>query len=753
MPSGETRVFTVNCAPIADSKGKPRGVLVTFDDVTELVEKNDELHQMVDQLEVSQAEVQRQNKELHYLATQDPLTGCLNRRAFNEQFDEAFKKATDSGTELSCIMADIDHFKAVNDTYGHGVGDEVIKLLADILHANARDLDFVGRYGGEEFCVVFPDMAIDQAAEVAERIRIATKQESGEKFAAGPRVTISIGVASLHYQAADPSELNHQADRALYVAKESGRNRVINWDAEQIALAEQDENTDTQEREVVNDTTATPVAEEDSSQVADNNSGVIAEGEVERLQVRIKQLESIASEYSQELQYKSSYDTLTGLPNELLFYDRIKQAIARAQRSSQTIAVLTLDIDLFKRVNNAFGRETGDKLLKELADRISQILRESDGVTLFGSESKDITVSRLSGDEFGVLLTDLNDMQPVTWIVRRMFESLAEPISVDQQEIVVTCNIGISLYPEDGVSPEVLLNHAGAARQYAKQVSGENSYQLFDAQMHQISLTQMQTETELRRAIENDEFILYYQPKLDMSTSTVNGVEALVRWNHPNKGLLSPYEFIAVAEQSGLIVQIGEWVIRQACLQAKAWHLMGLEHIRMAVNLSAVQLRQKNFSERIMEIVEDADLSPKHLELEITETMIMDNLETAVETLNRLHDKGFWISIDDFGTGYSSLNYLKHLPLDTLKIDKSFLRDILTDNYDKTIVKTIIAMAHSMDLKVTAEGVETQDQLDLLREYSCDEMQGYLFSRPMPATDVTELLRKKPDDAEVKFAS
>lgn len=751
VPSGKTLVFTVNSAPIPDSKGKPRGVLVTFDDVTELAEKNDELHQMVDKLEVSQAEVQRQNKELHYLATKDPLTGCLNRRAFNEKFDEAFEKATNSGDELSCIMADIDHFKAVNDNYGHGVGDEVIKLLADILHANAREQDFVGRYGGEEFCVVFPNMTIDETAEVGERIRVATKQESGEKFAAGPRVTLSVGVASLCYQAADPSELNHQADRALYVAKESGRNRVIKWDAEQILLAEQDENNDSK-LEAVNDAIDPSVVEEDSGQVVDSTNVVLPEGEVDRLQVRIKQLESIASQYSQELQYKSSYDTLTGLPNELLFYDRIKQAIARAQRSSQTVAILSLDIDLFKRVNSAFGRETGDRLLKELAGRLPQVLRESDGVTLFGSESKDVTVSRLGGDEFGILLADLDEVQRVTWIIRRIFETLAKPIEIDQQEIVVTCNIGISLYPEDGVAPEVLLNHAGAARQYAKQVTGENSYQMFDAQMHQISLTQMQTESELRHAIENHEFVLYYQPKLDMSTSTVTGVEALVRWNHPNKGLLSPYEFIAVAEQSGLIVQIGEWVIKQACLQAKAWHHMGLGHIRVAVNLSTVQLRQKNFSERIMEIVEHAELSPKHLELEITETVIMDNLETAVGTLGRIHDNGFWISLDDFGTGYSSLNYLKHLPLDTLKIDRSFLRDILTDSYDKTIVKTIIAMAHSMDLKVTAEGVETQEQLALLREYSCDEMQGYLFSRPISATDVTELLRKKPD-AEVKFAS
>lgn len=734
VQSGEKRVFTVNSAPILSNKGKPRGALVTFDDVTELAQKNDQLHKMVNKLEVTQAEVQRQNKELHCLATKDPLTGCLNRRAFNELFDEAFSKAKASQSELSCFMTDIDHFKSVNDTYGHGVGDEVIKLLADILHEHAGENDFVGRYGGEEFCVVFPGFTIEQAAEVAERVRVAAKEQSAQKFSAGPRITVSLGVASLRYDAKDPSGLNNQADRALYVAKESGRNRVIKWDAEQIALAEQEQGSEVVESALAAGD-AENVGQPDINKTRDTNE------EVDRLQVRIKQLESIASQYSEELKYKSSYDSLTGLPNEMLFYDRVKQAIARAQRYNHSIAVLTLDIDLFKRVNNAFGRGAGDSLLKDLADRLLTILRESDGVTVFADDSKDLTLSRLSADEFGVLLTDLKDMQPVTWIVRRIFESLLQPIVIDDQEIVITCNIGISLYPEDGTTPEVLMNHAGAARQYAKQMTGQNSYQMFDAQMHQMSMTQMQVETELRRAIENEEFVLYYQPKLDMATSTVNGAEALIRWDHPDKGLLSPYEFIEVAEQSGLIVNIGEWVVKQACLQVKAWMSMGVTDFRIAVNLSTVQLRQKDFSERIVEIVEAAGILPENLELEITETVIMDNLETAVDTLGRLHKQGFWISIDDFGTGYSSLNYLKHLPLDTLKIDRSFLRDILTDSYDKTIVKTIIAMAHSMDLKVTAEGVETEEQLGLLRQFDCDEIQGYLFSRPMTASDVTETLR------------
>ncbi len=467
--------------------------------------------------------------------------------------------------------------------------------------------------------------------------------------------------------------------------------------------------------------------------------------EVNRLRVKIKELEDIASKYSKEINFRNNYDSLTGLPNHVLFYDRIKYAITHARRYKHNLAVLTLDIDFFRRINNELGRGGGDLLLRELANRLGRILRDSDSVALFhkASSATDPIVSRLSADEFGVLLTDLGDRQSVTWVVDRIFKVLSKPITINDQQIVVTSNIGISVYPEDGDSADSLLNHAVVARKNAKKMSGENNYLIFDSKLHEVSRAQTHIEQELKRAIENAEFVLFYQPKLDIASSRISGVEALIRWNHPEKGILSPFEFISVAEKSGLIVQIGECVIRQACLQIKQWNNLGIDNVRVAVNLSTIQLRQKNFSDQILMIVKDVGVSPDCLELEITETVIMDNLDTAVDTLNYLHNKGFWISIDDFGTGYSSLSYLKHLPLDTLKIDRSFLKDLITDNYDRTIVKTIIAMAHSMNLKVIAEGVETREQLALLRQYSCDEMQGYLFSRPVPAEEATQLLQTK----------
>jgi diguanylate cyclase (GGDEF)-like protein/PAS domain S-box-containing protein len=743
--SGDPRRLMVNTAPIGEANSKQRGVLVTFDDVTELEQKNSQLLSTVSRLEQSQEKVERQNKKLHFLATRDPLTGCLNRRAYTERFKALFAAARSRGDELTCIMADIDHFKSVNDTYGHATGDEVIKLLAQILTAVVPKPGVVGRYGGEEFCVLLPGLAMAEAVTIAERIRLRLKDDSTKNFSAGPRVTASLGVSSIKDGAASPDELNNQADQSLYIAKESGRNRVVSWDKTQSQKNEPKTEAGVGDSALAEDTpTAHPeiltdLADGSAADAAQNASGNV----VERLQVRVRQLEQVASKYSLELQYKNSYDNLTGLPNQLLFYDRLKQAIERAQRRKYTVAVLTLDIDTFKRVNNTFGRGAGNTLLKELSDRLLSILRTTDGITLFGPKNKDFTLSHLGGDEFAILLTDLHEMQIVTWIVKRIFENLAEPFEIEGQKLVVSCSIGISLYPADGKTPETLLNQSAVARQCAKQMPGKNNYQLFDSQIHQLSLSQMRIESELRRAIKHDEFILYYQPKLDIQSSTVKGVEALIRWNHPERGLLTPFEFIEVAEQSGLILDIGNWVLKQACLQTKQWLSQGIPDISVAVNLSTLQLRQTDFSHQVLQILEDTDLPPRHIEIEITETVIMDNLDTAIDTLNQLHAHGIWIAIDDFGTGYSSLNYLKHLPLDSLKIDRSFLRDILTDAYDKSIVKTIIAMAHSMNLKVTAEGVETEEQLALLRQFRCDEIQGYLFTKPLSALETTQLLRTK----------
>lgn len=721
----DSHTLTINCAPILDTKENQQGVLLTFDDVTEIELQKQQLQETVLDLETSEKEIQRQNKELHYLATRDPMTGCLNRRSFNEMFAEAFANARSKDEELTCIMVDIDHFKLVNDNYGHGVGDEVIKMLANVLLSSTRDEDIVSRYGGEEFCIVLPGINIEEAVSIAERIRLKIKKDSEMSFDPGPHIKASLGVSSIYDHAKNPAELNDQADQALYVAKETGRNRVISWTADGKVETEPD---------LVIEEKA-----EDESRISLSDPAKHAE-EINQLQIQIKQLENAATDASDQLLNQKNFDKLTGLPSQTLFYDRLKQSIDRATRQNQLSAVLIINFDLFAQANNSYGLDVAEKMFRSLSDRINAIFRRTDTIAIVNFD--EITVSRFEGDEFGILLPDLDDHIMVTWTIKRIFDTLSKPISFEDKEVNVTCRIGISVFPEDASSAEELLSHANTAKSFESKDFAKNKFQFYDASMQERSLKQLGLEVEIKRAIKNEEWVLYYQPKVDVYTHEIKGMEALIRWNHPEKGLLFPYEFIDFAEERGLIVEIGEWVLRTACQQVKTWSDKGFD-IKMAVNLSSVQLYQTQLSNQILEIIKESKIKPRQLELEVTETMLMVNLETAVQTLNRLHCSGITISVDDFGTGYSSFGYLKHLPIDVLKVDRLFVRDLITDEYDKNIVNTIISMAHGMNLKVIAEGVETVEQHKLLQEMSCDEIQGYLFSKPVDVESATKLLEQK----------
>ncbi len=720
----DSHTLAVNCAPILDSKNSQQGVLLTFDDVTEVELQKQQLQATVLELESSEKEIQRKNKELHYLATRDPMTGCLNRRSFNEMFAENFVHARSHDKELTCIMVDIDHFKLVNDNYGHGVGDEVIKMLAGVLLSSTRDEDIVSRYGGEEFCIILPGIDIDEAVSIAERIRLKIKKDSVANFEAGPHITASLGVSSIYDHAKDPAELNDQADQALYVAKETGRNRVISWASKNAVEIEYD----SKDEDRTDDKKRIPL------------SGHASQAEeIKQLQIQIRQLENAASDVSEQLLNQQNFDKLTGLPSQTFFYDRLKQAIDRADRQNQLSAVLVIHFDLFAQANNSYGLDIAEKMFGTLSDRISSIFRKTDTIAIVNFNVEDVTVSRFEGDEFGILLPDLEDHMMVTWTVKRIFDALSKPISFEDKEVSVTCSIGVSVFPEDARSAEELLSHANTAKSFESKDYSKNSFQFYNASMQEKSLKQLDLEAEIKRAIKNEEWELYYQPKVDISTHIIKGMEALIRWNHPKRGLLSPFEFIDFAEERGLIVEIGEWVLRTACKQAKIWSDKGFD-LKVAVNLSSIQLYQSRLSSQILEVIKEAGINPQQLELEVTETMLMVNLETAVKTLNRLHCSGITISIDDFGTGYSSFGYLKHLPIDVLKIDRLFVKDLMTDDYDKNIVNTIISMAHGMDLKVIAEGVETLEQHKLLQQMHCNEVQGYLFSKPINVERATKLL-------------
>ena len=435
-----------------------------------------------------------------------------------------------------------------------------------------------------------------------------------------------------------------------------------------------------------------------------------------------------------EIHHLAFYDALTNLPNRRLFSDRLQQAIESARRGQNLAGVLFIDLDNFKRINDTFGHSIGDKLLKTVASQIVNCLRHSDSVCR-GMDDEQISVARLGGDEFTVLLSRLDKAEDAARVARRILDAVSMPFLLGVEEVVVTPSIGISVFPYDGDDVEEIVKNADTAMYHAKE-QGKNNYQFYTNSMSTTAFERLSMETALRKAVSNDELQVYYQPKIDLKTNKVVGMEALVRWQRPEAGLVSPADFIPLAEETGLIVTIGEWVLRTVCSHMSSWRNKGLQSLRVAVNLSACQFRQTSLGEFVKRTLHDAAIDPQLLELELTESVIMDDIQTSSIVLRTLKQMGVQVSMDDFGTGYSSLSMLKRLPLDTLKIDQSFVRDITTDADDAAIVDAIISLAHSLRLHVIAEGVENREQLEFLRDRGCDEAQGYLFARPMPATDI-----------------
>ena len=443
---------------------------------------------------------------------------------------------------------------------------------------------------------------------------------------------------------------------------------------------------------------------------------------------------TVRKEMESRLVHLASHDALTGLPNRNLLHDRLGQALISAARHGRAAGALFLDLDRFKVINDSLGHSAGDRLLKVVAKRLQDGVREGD------------TVARLGGDEFVVILDDMAQPQDAALVAQKILESFVQPFHVEvpeaggAQEFFFTTSIGISLYPSDGEDVDTLLKNADTAMYRAKERGG-NSYQFFTPEMDLRARKRLSLENALRNALERREFVLHYQPQIDLATQNVIGVEALLRWNHPEQGLVAPADFIPLLEETGLIVPVGEWVLREACAQAKSWRKAGLPPLRMAVNLSARQLRHERFADTVAEALADTGMDPDGLELEITESAVMQQVDVSLETLRRIHALGVRLSMDDFGTGYSSLSHLKLLPIDTVKIDRSFVRDIPADENDAAIVQAIIVLARTLRLNVIAEGVETKEQLEFLRVYGCDAMQGYLFSRPLPADEITSLLK------------
>ncbi len=712
---GKKIKLAVNAAMVPDSSGKCRGCLVTFDDITQIEEKNFELSNLVEQLQISHDDIQGKTEELEFLASRDPLTLCLNRRSLDLSFRGLFTRAQKDNLNLSCLMVDIDFFKSVNDRYGHATGDQVIKAIADVLKTSTRDSDLVGRYGGEEFCLILPNIQQQKAVEIAERIRHTVSKEP----CGGVQVSVSIGVSSLVPQTNKPDELINQADKALYVAKNTGRNRVVLWGDKEFQSTEKQHS-----------------AEEGNEESGQEDANA-------RLQKRIKELEIQLHKKTLEFEHYELYDYKTGLPTRFLFEDRINHEIARGKRNDSLVVVLSITVDTAKRVYDTMGQNAAELLMKACSKRLNDVLREDiDTVAVLEDDQVNSTVSLLNQTDFGVLLTDIQQVDHITWVIKRLLDAFTKPFYVKESEIHATVYIGVSIYPHDGHTVEALYTSASNASSHALKTKGKDRYLFASHNLNQQAKLQLTIENALHSAIKNDELELLYQPLIGAQSGKICSLEALMRWKSTELGEVSPNEFIPVAEHSGLIDQLGDWAMQRACQQIKDWQQQQLCFGRVAINLSGMQLQQRNLASRIESLLNDFGLGKEVLEIELTESSLVNSYDKDFVVLNKLHDMGLRITMDDFGTGYSSLSYLKDIPLSCLKIDRSFTQGIGKDKTSEKLMASIVSMAHSLGLEVVAEGIEKAIQAEHLRKLGCDYFQGYYFSEPVNAEKIKEILRK-----------
>ena len=467
--------------------------------------------------------------------------------------------------------------------------------------------------------------------------------------------------------------------------------------------------------------------------------------EIQSVNVELKRQIAQREKAEDRIRYLAYYDGLTGLPNRQLFQERLQNALATAKQKGSPLGLLFLDLDRFKQVNDTLGHSVGDELLCEVSDRMMGCVRFSD-VLARGVVAEPVgEVSRLGGDEFTLLLPAIRDPQDAAKVAERVLEDLAKPFAVRGYELVATASIGIAVYPFDGEDPETLLRNADTAMYHAKS-RHRNNFQFYTEEMNSVAARKLLIASRLRGALERGEFSLHYQPLRNAQSGKVSGAEALLRWVDAESGPVGPDEFIPIAEDTGLIIDIGDWVLRTACAQARAWQDAGFQEIRIAVNVSSHQFRQAGWSETVAEVLREVGLSPAQLELEMTETAIMQHDDATMAALSELSDMGVGLALDDFGTGYSSLSYLRRFPIDRVKIDRSFVGDITSDPEDAALTAAILAMAQSLQLLVVAEGVETIEQADFLCERGCDELQGYLISRPVPASDFVRFLERQKQE-------
>jgi len=689
IASGEVRSLVVNATCIKDGKDNVSGVIATFDDITEIEQKNDDLNRVVKKLRSSKKEISRQNRELQYLANHDPLSGCLNRRAFFEQFPLKMQYAHRNGLPFACMMVDLDFFKKINDNFGHSVGDEVIATIAEILKSNGGRDGLVCRYGGEEFCLALMGTSPDEALAVAERIRKQVIAKSDIWPQMKKPVTTSIGLANLgekNYQAID---FVNMADQALYAAKEGGRNRVVIWEEMQAKAS-------------------TAVREPESEPA-----------------------ETVALAGNQD----------APADPRRAFIDKLTELIAGSQQHGRKLAVLQISIDSHEQYADLYGDAAGMDFIRGVSSRLSGVLRQSDTLSLLSDDQALATSSIIDTNKFAIAISDLEDIENVPGIINRLTGSLVSPIPVGGHLVYVSSSIGVSVCPDDGVDAESLLRNANLAEKDAKKKVRTNSYKFYSQEIDLEYQKQFRLEHAIRKAMEQNGFTIHYQPIIDAQSGQVTAAEALLRGTTTELRGVPIQDVICTAERAGLMPYIGNWIKRSVIRQVEDWLDQGVVLPRISINLSSTQLADSAEFEELVEIVSEMRLKPHMLQFEITETSELDNVESALKSLHKLQKLGIQFALDDFGTGYSSFSHLKLFQPDTIKIDRSFIKEITDSGQDAPTVSAIIAMSKAMKLNVVAEGVETATQLSALQKMGCDEIQGFFIAQPMSGKAMFEWLQ------------
>lgn len=710
----EERSFLVSCVFVGDVDEGLTGVLVTLDDITMVEHQNRELTTMLVKLQQSQELIEEKNRELKLLATTDPLTGIANRRTLMEELDAQLNEALTAGTALSCIMSDIDHFKQVNDNYGHAVGDDVIRATANVLQGLCRDEDIVGRYGGEEFVIVLPGLDAEAAAQVAERARIAVIALAFGDHLAVPKLSSSFGVSDLSSGAIDATALVDAADQGLYRAKEGGRNRVVIHAASSA--------TESELSEAVVDK---PIVEQLVPSASDQT------------QARVVELEGLLLQRDQKLSMIGEFDTLTGMPLRAIFLQRTDAELIRAVRDESLVGVVCFGLRDLDRLVSTFGHVLCDDLINDVMGRLQTGLRSTDLVSMISAEH---SVSRITSNEYAVLLSSLRDTTSAMVVVTRLKRLFTEPFLVEREKVYIGASVGIAISERGDKQAASLFAEASDAHKLASQKPDKISHVFASSRLNAASDDYIRLESDLHEALERDTIEIWFQPKFDLHRRQITGMEALLRWEHETRGFVSPEIFVAVAEANGLINELSQRVLKTTLQQIVVWRSMGFDDLRVSINISPMQLRAETLVDETLQALSRAGVQGRQLEIELTETSVLHNPEQARRALMKLREAGVGISIDDFGTGYTSLSLLADLPLDVVKIDRLFINAVESSARSRAIVGSVISLAHALNLRVVGEGVETNAQLEIMNQLGCDEVQGYLISRPQSADKITAFL-------------